>query len=396
MAKVLIATLPPFDGGVPAKTRILAEELRRRGHDVTLAFYAPLSSHGHLCVPSWRIPTGARPAMEPASCFDGTFPGWAVGCWLPELEFPYYQLSDQWRRLAESHDRHFAVGGTVLISTPFTRLNLPHLVWYATDMLGDRLARRAAMAWPRRLLDRLIVGPVQAGMEREVLAGPATIAPVCDYGRRMLSRLAPPGRVFARPMPIPVQTVDLLPPSEESVRPGVIGFAGRMADPRKNVALLIQAVALARRSNPTIRLRLTGEPVAGLATADLESAMVEWTGYLPSRDLPDFYRSLDLFVIPSQQEGFGIVGMEAMAAGVPVVSTRCGGPEDYVVDGQNGFLCDSTPDALAERILAITADRALRRRLGEAARRTAVNGYGMEAFRAALSANWRSVWGDGP
>lgn len=398
MAKVLIATLPPFDGGVPAKTRILAEELRRRGHEVTLAFYATLSSHPDLCVPSWRLAGGTRPGIAEAPCFDGTFPGWAVGCWLPELEFTYYRLSDHWRRLAEQHDRHIAVGGTVLISTPFTGLGLPHLVWCATDMLGDRLARRTAMPWPRRMIDGMVVGPIQARMERRILAGPATIATVSDYGRRMLSRVAPPGRRFARIMPIPVGGALLAAPVEPEPVPGVVGFAGRMADPRKNIGLLIDAVALARRTNSAIRLRLTGDPVPGWAEASGRpgAEAVEWTGNLPHAALGDFYRSLDVFVIPSAQEGFGIVGIEAMACGVPVISTRCGGPEDYVADGVNGYLCDSSPEALARRMLEVVADRPARRRLGAAARQTAVEGYSMDAFQAALTQNWRDVWGDEP
>lgn len=391
MSRVLITTLPPFEGGVPAKTRTLAEELRRRGHQVTIAYYAPLSSHGHLCVPSWRLASGAQPRCEAGTCFDGAFPAWAVGCRLPELEFTYYLPSDHWAKLAFEHDRHIAVGGTVLISLPFTRLGLPHLVWCACDMLGDRQARRAAMPPLRRLFDRLVVGPVQARMEQKVLNGPAVISTVSDYGRRMLARLASPGRPFGPVMPIPVNTDALAPAAGAESPVAVVGFAGRMSDPRKNIGLLVEAVALAKRHNPSLRLRLTGEPIVG-ATGD----GVEWTGFLPPDRLPDFYRSLDLFVIPSTQEGFGIVGMEAMAAGVPVISTRCGGPEDYVVDGINGFLCGSSPQALAERILAVTGDRALRRTLGQGARETALRTHSPAAFRAMLEANWHAVWKEVP
>lgn len=391
MSRVLIATLPPFEGGVPAKTRILAEELRRCGHQVTIAHYAPMSSHGHLSVPSWRLATGGRPQCEAGTCFGGTFPSWAVGCRLPELEFTYYRPSEHWAKLAAEHDRHIAVGGTVLISLPFTRLGLPHLVWCACDMLGDRLARRAAMPPLRRWFDRLVVGPVQARMEREILDGPAVISTVSDYGRRMLSRLAAPGRSFGPVMPIPVDTDALAPATEENSAVGVVGFAGRMSDPRKNVGLLVEAISLARRRNPSLRLRLTGEPVAGIGGEG-----IEWSGILSPGQLPDFYRSLDLFVIPSSQEGFAIVGMEAMAAGVPVISTRCGGPEDYVVDGLNGYLCDTSPQDLADRLLAVIGDRALRQTLGRGARESALRTHSHAAFRAVLEADWRAVWGETP
>lgn len=145
--RTLIVTLPPFEGGVPAKTRILAKELARRGHDVTVAYYAPLSSHAHLCAPAWTL---RRPRAETGNCFDGRF-------------------------------RAVAVGGTVLASNVLVRAGVPHLTWCASDMRGDRLARRQAMAAPRRLFDRLVVGGVQAAMERAILAGAGRIVTVGAY-----------------------------------------------------------------------------------------------------------------------------------------------------------------------------------------------------------------------
>jgi len=63
--------------------------------------------------------------------------------------------------------------------------------------------------------------------------------------------------------------------------------------------------------------------------------------YRPAQALiPDLYRQTDCWLVPSTTEGFGMPGLEAAACGCPVVSTRCGGPEDYVRDGYNGHLVD--------------------------------------------------------
>lgn len=394
--RTLILTLPPFAGGVPAKTAILADELVRRGHEVTVAWYAPVSSHAALSVPSWALASGRRPGIEAGRCFGGRHASIAVGCWLPELEFTYYLPSSRWRALIESHDRHLAVGGTALASYPLLKAGVPHFVWCASDMIGDRFSRRRAMAWPRRMLDAGLIGPVQAAMERDILAGIGHVVTVGGHAQaefRALGMIRPMGW-----MPIPTDPISYCPPADPAPS-GVVGFAGRVADPRKNLPLLLAAMALARRSDPGLRLRLTGQPESALTQLVEQSgatSWVDWAGDLAWSELPDFYRSLDLFVIPSEQEGFGIVGIEAMACGVPVVSTRCGGPEDYVIDGETGYLTSHDAAALAERIVAVTGDRALRARLGTAARSKAIEGYSPDRFRSALDEAWRTVWGESP
>ena len=75
----------------------------------------------------------------------------------------------------------------------------------------------------------------------------------------------------------------------------------------------------------------------------------------------------DLFVIPSHQEGLCIAALEAMACGVPVVSTRCGGPEDFVIPGQTGELVPHESEAMASAIARICKDESLRHQLSKGA-----------------------------
>lgn len=386
---ILILTLPPFAGGVPAKCHILAQWLRRRGHRVTIAYYATLSDHPELVAPSWSL---RRPGLRQVTVWD-EFPGWAVGCRFPELEFPYYLPSSRWDQLIAGHDRHVAVGGTVLVSYPLVAAGIPHLTWCAATMIEDRRDRRAAMPMPRRCFDRLVTGPVQAAMERRILAGSGHILPVSGHTARLFAAAGRPCPV----LPIPVRP-DFSPP-HRSAPAGIVGFAGRLNDPRKNLGLLVDAVTLAVKGGADLRLRLAGDHPGAALTARLTDPVlagrVECLGPLPSEQLADFYGGLDVFALPSLQEGLAIVGTEALACGVPVVSTRCGGPADYVVDGQTGWLVDDA-QGMADRLTAIAADRQLRQRLSQGALALVAGRYDGASFDLGLERAWTHVWGERP
>ena len=88
-------------------------------------------------------------------------------------------------------------------------------------------------------------------------------------------------------------------------------------------------------------------------------------GPVPEEDVPRLCRGAEAFALSSLQEGLGIAPMEAMACGTPVIATHCGGPEDYVLDGQTGFLVpNDDPQAFAEATMRCVGDEDLRMTLG--------------------------------
>lgn len=86
-------------------------------------------------------------------------------------------------------------------------------------------------------------------------------------------------------------------------------------------------------------------------------------------DVERFYSASDILVCPSEVESFGMAVIEAMSSGVPVVSTRCGGPAETVIEGETGFLIDpKSPEEIVDALSKLIADDSRRTAMGKAAR----------------------------
>ena len=367
--RALISTIQPSSGGVPAKTRWLVQELAALGITSTLAWYEPWSCSPELSVPLPHLLSGRRPAARREPVWPEV-PGEAIGAWLPELEFSHYWATRPWRRLIAAADLHLVTTGNPLCAYRYLRSGVPFLAWVGTPWHGDRDARVRTFPWHRRLLDRSLNGPVLRRMERRVLqATQGRILTISRHTAKELEELS--GRPTAGVLYLPPDPALFRP--DPSVRePWRIGFAGRYGDPRKQLPLLLDAVQKLRQKGQPVQLELTGELngrqllADALQHRDLD-AVVTCHPYLEPPQLAAVMQRWDLFVIPSHQEGLCISALEAMACGVPVVSTRCGGPEDFVLPGRTGTLVPHEAPALAAAIEAICSQPSLRQQLSSGA-----------------------------
>ena len=124
----------------------------------------------------------------------------------------------------------------------------------------------------------------------------------------------------------------------------------------KNQALLISAFGLASAQDASLRLIIIGDGPERKNLQELVSDLkmesrIELRGALDRSEVVAAMAEGDAFVLASAYETFGVVLIEALAAGLPVVSTRCGGPESIVADGSLGILCDIDETSLAEAMI---------------------------------------------
>lgn len=213
----------------------------------------------------------------------------------------------------------------------------PYACWLGTSLNDEWRGRRGGLGPVRRGAFSASL-PALRAIERRVLRRAARLYAT---GRGSRDALADAGGIDARSigiLPIPVDLERFTPEADDvwaaRLECPVLVFVGRASDPRKNVGLLLDALPALRKQYPSLTARLVGEPPRAPLPAGAEVI-----GVVPS--VPEHLRTATLFVLPSRQEGFGIVAAEALAAGVPVVSTRSGGPEELIERSHGGRLLET-------------------------------------------------------
>ncbi|MFH1279790.1 MAG: glycosyltransferase family 4 protein [Candidatus Eisenbacteria bacterium] len=111
------------------------------------------------------------------------------------------------------------------------------------------------------------------------------------------------------------------------------------------------------------------QPYRKLAVALGVSERVRFAGFVDS--VEEYFAAADAFLLLSDYEAFGLVGLEALASGVPLISGGVGGIGEYLRDGENGLLVERNPDSVARALGALARDPALRERLSKNARKSA-------------------------
>lgn len=141
--------------------------------------------------------------------------------------------------------------------------------------------------------------------------------------------------------------------------------------PRKGIDYLIRATAMVSQHLPNLRLLIIGN---GIQRAELERLIeqlefndkAQILGFVPHNQIATYLNMADVFVIPSLYEPLGIVTIEAMACGIPVIGSDVDGIPDVIEDGKNGILVPPGDDKqLAEAIMRLLADEDTRNKFAQ-------------------------------
>lgn len=231
---------------------------------------------------------------------------------------------------------------------------------------------------------RFMLG-VQAAFERLAVRRARVVVATSGYSRDRIVEAygIPVAKIVVVPEPIDLRGWEAeqgVTPAHEADPPAVLTVAHMY--PRKNVPVLLRAYARLRAEGIAFQGWIVGDGPCRREWERLCDALslrdrVEFLGTVSRRELADRYRRAAVFCLPSRQEGFGIVFLEAMANAKPIVAARAAAVPETVADGEVGFLADpSDEDAFARGLATLLLDRDLRRRLGEAGRRR------VETYRA--------------
>ena len=345
----------PVLGGIENHIRLLAEAQVRRQHQVTVLVTnrgratVEENLNGVRVIKAGRLATVASTPLSPA------LPG-ILQAQRPDiihLQAPY------------------PIGE---IAYWLAARKRPYIVSYQADI--NRLSQRLIM---------LAYGPLFISIMRNaaaVLATSPNFAAHSPYLRQVADRIVI--------VPLGIDTDRFSPRPAAGPVPGAapaLLFVGQLRH-YKGVDDLLHALALIPAPDRP-RLLVSGNgPMRGPWEALSQTlnlrAFVSFLGNVPDMDLPDLYRSADIFVLPStsRAESFGMALVEAMASGLPCITTEIGSGNTYVVqDNLSGLVvAPREPAALAQAITRLVKDPALRAQLGRAGRQRALREFAVDAM----------------
>jgi phosphatidyl-myo-inositol alpha-mannosyltransferase len=353
-----VALVSPYDidvpGGVQSHVLHLADALRRFGDDVFVVAPGQRSRGGIRTVGgSVRIPF--NDSVAPIALGPGT------------LRRTRAVLGEIAPDIVHVHEPAVPFVSVAAVSSDVAPIVATFHAWSDRDR-AYRLARPALRRLLRGLAARVAVSPAAAAYHAAALGLPEGAFDVIPNGVDV-ARFA-----TAQPFAAMREQECLL-------------FVGRL-EPRKGLEQFLHAVTILKATRPHLRAYVVGDGperdrCQSLLPARLRSDVV-FLGRVENEELPRFFTSCDLFVSPALGgESFGIVLIEAMAAGRPVVASNIPGYASVITDGVNGRLVPPRdPDALAAAIGALLDNPNLAAALAA------------EAVRGVQRYDWATVAGD--
>ncbi len=366
----------PYLSGVTVSTEVLVKGLGARGNSVLLV--APRPQAGAEVGTTGAI--GPDPEIV----------------WLPSYQLPRPVPKDYRMPWPTSGER--ALRKALAFEPDVIHTQSP----FVAGLFARRVARRAGvpLVWTqhtrytdyRHYLSAFasVGGVVMARyLDRFALSCDAVIAPSTDLAADVRGRLGERAKPLVRAVPTGIDAKRLveLEPTDQRTRHGwpadsvVAVTAGRLA-PEKSVETVLEGFALARSEEPRLRMVVIGDGPSARGLQERAEAPdlrghVVFLGQRPRLETLAAVKGCDVFLFASQTETQGLVLVESLACGVPVVAVAAPGVGDSITDGVDGHIVEERPSserssALARALVALARDPERRRAMGLAGQHNAV------------------------
>jgi D-inositol-3-phosphate glycosyltransferase len=374
----LAIVVPDLDlgGGVPAVARFIKDAALRSGKFEVRMISLCMSSKSELGVRLSSPGSWLHGVMTSGGDWEGSH-FISVGALFSEFEFQRLRRRKVLDDLLKDFDIIQVVCGSAACANAVVGLGKPVALQVATRIKVERRLRdlepKSFPDWWRKIMTSIINIMDDFAM-RSVDAIQVENSWMRDYAIKI--NAGTKSNVYYAMPGIDCVTFQ---PSESRLadRSNYILCVGRFDDARKNVGLLLEAYSgLSQETQEKYQLILAGAAGPGpefwsrVKELDVEGRV----HYIPKSSkqyLIGLYQAAAMFVLASDEEGLGIALLEAMACGLPVISTRCGGPEDIISDGQDGFLVPlGDAVAMTTNMQKLVSDSGLNLAMGLRARQT--------------------------
>lgn len=352
--KIAILTLHPHNyGGVLALQKNVYQFCAKYFEPTLffLGFGADISTSIKRCKFSSRVRHTSYFGMQAVEIGSR----WAF--WEP---LHYRNTIKKWEKELEGYDYFFVASGTPIVAHPLILLNKKFVGIYASDHATDRTQRMAQWSGIRGFIEKQ-AHPRMLKIEKEILKKTNYLWAMSRYTQNQFEKVLGEQRQLAIcAHPVVDEKIGIVNHHKAADEQMII-TVGRFDDPRKNIGMLFSVFEQLYAQLPHLKLYVIGSvplpsTVAPYAQKPFFKSVV-FTGYVEASALDMFYEQADLMLITSHQEGLGIVGLEALGRGVPVISTRCGGPEDFVLEGITGYLVEvNDVQAMVAKALLVLTD----------------------------------------
>jgi glycosyltransferase involved in cell wall biosynthesis len=379
-------------GGIPRLSDTMVRGLAARGHDVTVCTTDACDAHRRLEAPAGSRTRQPWPPLRTGSNLElRVFPNisnrlaYGPQCFLP------LGLSDYLKRHAAAFDvAHLHACRNlpgVIAARHLRSAGVPYVL--APNGTAPNLERRRAAKW---LFDAV------AG--KRLMSNAARVLAVTDAECRQLADLGvSPERICLVPNPVALEEFDPPPDrarfrAQSGINGPIVAYLGKLT-PRKRVDVLVRAFAQLRTAGGTLVVAGNDMGSGGAARAAAHQGGAEhrtvFTGLLHGRARLELLASADVVVYPSEHEIFGLVPLEALLAGTPVVVADDSGCGEVIAATGGGLVVKGDADAIRSAIDHILGNRAhWRAAAAEAARRVRAH-YAPDVVCAQLERVYRAI-----